>query len=176
MIKIRQALTVVFFVILATVLLAGCQQRSKQDLKDLSPERKAEIVQTVLAWLECEECQDGELERVKKEGDLAVPTLSAALLKGPSPASLELLRLGLEERYDKLQNYSKTHKDMKISQTKADFVAHYLGNYESLYRIRAAEALSTIGSKQAKQSLMEASKGNFREDVNKAVKKYLEKK
>jgi hypothetical protein len=176
MIKIRPVIFLAVIFSLAVGVLTGCPQRGRQGIKDLSPERKTEIVRNVLTWLECEECEEGQLERVRKQGDVAVPTLAAALKEGPSPASLELLRMGLEERYDKLQAYATTHKDMKIDQSKDEFVDHYMGNYDSLYRIRAAEALSAIGSKQSRKALEEASKGNYRDDVNQAIKRYLKKK
>ena len=175
MLKIRQVVFLFTAIFLGTLLLTSCTRTGGDDLEKLTPERKTEITQKVVTWLECEECEDGELELVLKEGDLAVPTLSAALLKGPSPASLELLRLGLEKRYDDLQLYRKNHKDVKLTQSKKEFVSHYMGNYGSLYRIRAAEALSAIASKQARKALQAASKESYREDVDQAVKQFLKK-
>ena len=54
---------------------------------ELTPEQSLEVRKAVVTWLECEECTEGELERLLRYGELAVPTLAAVLERGPSPAT-----------------------------------------------------------------------------------------
>ena len=166
-------LTMVFL-----VGIVACQSMPKPlPVNELSPQKKTEIIQSVVAWLECEECDDHELERLKKTGQYAVPTLAAALDGGPSQASLELMRLRMEERYDRLIEYGQSHPKMQLKSSKEAFVAHYMDNYVALYRIRAVQGLSAIGGKQAREAIEKAAnEKTYREDVNKVIIETLGKK
>ena len=155
-------------------MLLGCQKEEGPVPDKVTPERKTEIMRTAIEWLECEECEDGELEAVKKEGEMIVPTLAAALERGPSGASLEILRLQLEKRYDKLVTYSKTHPNVKMSQSKKEFVSHYMDNYIALYHIRAIMGLSAIGGNDASAAISKAKNGKYRDDVRKVLAENLQ--
>src|SRR5512134_3649634 len=72
------------------------------------PERAAEIRSIIVAWLECDECSEGELAAVVKLGQAAVPSLAANLRDGPSPARREQLRRHLEESHARLKDRSRT--------------------------------------------------------------------
>lgn len=160
--------------LIGIILLISCHAKEKPLTPvKLSPERKAEVIQSVVTWLECEECDEGELDRLKREGDSAIPTLAAALNDGPSPASIELMRLQMEKRYDRLMKYAKTHPKAHIQESKKDFVFHYLNNYEALYRIRAVQGLSAIGGENAYKAIQNASRKSYREDVNVVIKEAL---
>jgi len=163
----------IFTVILWGLLLLSCSLTKTTDSVKLSPEEKTEVSQAVIAWLECEECDDGELNALKKYGKLAVPTLIATLAKGPSPASLELMRRGLEVRYNNLVEYAKSHRNIKVAQSKDDFVAHYMNNYVALYQIRSALGLAAIGGKEAGEALQRASRTPYRSDVLEVIKEQL---
>jgi len=136
---------------------------------EIPPEQSLAIRQAVVAWLECEECTDGELDAVAKYGELAVPTLGAALERGPSPASLEKYRLHLESTYQKLVEYSRTHDEIKLEQSEDEYVKMYLENYRANYTVRSAEALRKLGGREAVRFLEAASKRKIRDDVDAIV-------
>jgi len=136
---------------------------------DLSPELSLEIRQAVVTWLECEECTDGELDALARYGELAVPTLGAALERGPSPATLEKYRMHLESTYQKMVEYSRTHEEIKLDQSQDEYVKMYLESYRANYAVRAAQALGKAGGREATRYLDAASKRKTREDVDAAV-------
>jgi hypothetical protein len=131
----------------------------------LPPERAAEVRTTVIAWLECEECTEGELEAVVKLGQAAVPTLAASLRDGPSPARREQLRRHLEESHARLKDRSRT--------SAAVYVHRYTDNLEALYRVRAARALGVIGGRAARQALEGAEGQRYRDDVQRSIEAAL---
>ncbi|HWN11155.1 MAG TPA: hypothetical protein VNO50_18090 [Pyrinomonadaceae bacterium] len=141
----------------------------------LSPDQWTQTRRTIVTYLECEECEEGELEAVVKLGESAVPTLAATLLEGPSPANREILRRQLLDTYRKLKEYEKTHPKAKTSQGEEEYVKTYAENYVALYQTRAARALGAIGGPNARKALEEASKLSLREDVKTEVKAALEK-
>lgn len=140
---------------------------------ELPPEKSLEVRKAVVTWLECEECTDGELERLLRYGELAVPTLGAVLERGPSPASLEEYRLHLEASYRKLVEYSRTHSEVKIDQTEDEYVKQYLENYQAHHAVRSAQALAKLGGVEARRILEAASKRRMRDDVNLVVQDSL---
>lgn len=141
----------------------------------LSPEQATEARKTIVTYLECEECEEGELEAVVKLGQAAVPTLAATLRGGPGVANRELLRRQLQDTYKKLKEYEKTHPNSKVSQSEEEYVKTYSENYVALYQSRAATALAAIGGPDARKALEEASGLPLRADVKAAVKDALAK-
>jgi hypothetical protein len=138
-----------------------------------SPEEAANARRQIVAWLECEECETGELEAVVKLGQTAVPTLAATLREGPSPAAREKLRLHLVDTYAKLKG--QTRPESKIDTSEEGYVTMYMDNYDALYRVRSAQALAAIGGADAQRAL-EAAKGyNLREDAREIVNQSLQK-
>ena len=131
--------------------------------------------QAVTGWLECEECEEGQLEVVLKQGELAVPSLGAALERGPSPASLERVRMHLEKSHRDLVEYARTHDEVKVALKEEEYVKAYLENYRALHASRAAEALGKIGGEAARKYLEAAAKRPLRADVQAVVKKHLGK-
>jgi hypothetical protein len=129
------------------------------------PERAAEIRSTIIAWLECDECSEGELEAVVKLGQAAAPTLAASLRDGPSPARREQLRRHLEESHARLKDRSRT--------SAAVYVQRHTENLEGLYRVRAARALSLIGGPAARQALETAQRQPYRDDVKQSIQAAL---
>jgi hypothetical protein len=146
---------------------------STQAATELTPEQSLELRKAVVTWLECEECTDGELDRLLKYGEVAVSTLAAVLDRGPSPASVEKYRLHLESSYRKLVEYSRTHDDVKIDQSEDEYVKQYLENYQAHYAVRSAQALAKLGGVEARRSLEAASQRKMREDVNQVVQDSL---
>jgi hypothetical protein len=164
---------------LITILLALCLWAPKCQKSGttptLPPEQATQVRHAIVTYLECEECEEGELEAVVKMGQVAVPSLVATLLEGPSQANLELLRRNLTTTYRRLKEYEQTHPEAKISGSEADYVKSYTDNYIARYRSRAATALGSIGGLDAKRALEEAGNKSLREDVRAAIKASLEK-
>jgi hypothetical protein len=119
----------------------------------ISPEESAEARAALVAWFECDECTDGELESVVKIGDAAVPNLSGALEQGLSPSKREEARMHLVETYQELSKYAEKRKDDDTGMSEQQYVDTYLGNLESLYRVRSAVALERIGTPTARAAL-----------------------
>lgn len=153
------------------IVALGCQAVYGQ--ANRNSEEQARAQQTVVDWLECEECVDGELEAVVKLGDAIVPSLASTLQRGPTPEQLELVRRQLSDNYDALTVYAKTHPDARVPMTKDEYVRTYLDNYVALYRVRSAQALSRIGGADARKALEQARDAGYREDVSGAVTESL---
>lgn len=126
---------------------------------------------TIVAWLECIDCRDGELQAVLALGDTAVPYLVQALLGGPSPASREVMRQHLVESFQSLQQNAPSHNTSPLS-SQQDYVQDYMDNYIAAYRIRASIALGKIGGPEAEEALL-AVATFFRPDVEKEIKRSL---
>ena len=114
-----------------------------------SPSDMAGVMRTVLTWLECEECIDGELKAVIRLHNIAVPPLSIALREGPSQSSREIYRRELMASYTRMANYHGSITNRQLVMTRDEYIALHLGNYLSLYQIRAITALSLIGGTTA---------------------------
>lgn len=137
--------------------------------KTLSPEQAVQARNQIMAWLECEECSEGELEAVVKLGNIAVPTLGATLKQGPSAASREELRQHLVDTHQKLGEYARTHPEGKVSMSEDQYVKTYMDNYVALYGVRSAQALAAIGGAEANKHLQTALKYELRADVRAVV-------
>ena len=158
--------------LLATLAILSCGV-STQAATTLSPAKSLEVRKAVIAWVECEECTDGELDRLLKYGELAVPTLGAMLERGPSPANLERYRLHLENSYRQLAEYARTHPEAKLNPSPEAYVEQYLENYRALYAVRSAQALSKVGGEAARRYLEAAGKRRMRADVSLAIQESL---
>lgn len=117
-------------------------------------------------WVECEECQDGELAAVVAMGAAAVPALATFLAQGPPADRIALLEQALRESHAKLSGDSQA-----LSQ--AEYVARYRGNYLAKYQTRAAMALGTLRTPEALRSLAAVDTASMRIDVRAAVRDAL---
>ena len=151
--------------VVCVAVLLGLGVQPDAFSQEVPPERALEMRQALIAWLECEECTEGQLEALLKQGELAVPSLAAALRYGPSPASLERVQGQLEQTYRELLVYSQTHDEVKLELKEDEFVKLYLDNYRASHAARAAEALGMVGGELAKATLDSASRLRFRADV-----------
>jgi hypothetical protein len=140
---------------------------------DTTPAQAEAARQALVDWFECEECEERQLEAVKEHGQLVVPLLKAALLKGAAPATRELARRGLSARYDELQKYAETHDYAKPASSKEEFVEHGLKNLDAQYRVRASQALSVIGGRAAREALEAGAAVSPRADVRDSIKAAL---
>jgi hypothetical protein len=160
---------------LSVILLITQSCDRKPEEPELEPEKMAEIRHNIMAWMECEECEDGELEALVEQGELVVPSLIAILDGGPSPANRELLRKNLENNYSKLLEYSETHPESEITMEKGEFVDTYVNNYVALYKTRSAIALGEIGGKESKEALERVLKTPVRDDVRSVIEESINK-
>lgn len=145
----------------------------KREKPTLTPQQAAEARRTIVTWLECEECTEGELEAVVKLGPVVVPSLVAILREGPSRASRESLRRHLISTYEKLKQYERTHPEAKVPMSEEEYVKTYMDNYMALYQIRAAKALAAVRGPAAKQALKEALRKPLRDDVKAVVREAI---
>ena len=151
----------------------GPQPQVSEPARQVSPEEAANARRTIVEWFECEECESGELEAVVKLGQTAVPTLAATLRDGPSPAARETLRMHLVDSYEQLRK--QTGPESKVDMSEEQYVKTYMDNYEALYRVRAAQALSAIGGADAQRALESANDYDLRDDVRAEVTEALQK-
>lgn len=138
--------------------------------RELPPEQAAEVRHAVVAWLECEECEEGELAAVQRLGSNAVPTLGATLERGPPAASRARVRRHLEASYVKIEEHVRKNPAEKLEVSQEEYVKIYLENYTANYRVRSAQALAAIGGDEARKLLSTAAvKKSSREDVQAAI-------
>ena len=165
--------------LLLTMLLGCCFAVAKCDKQGvpipLTPQQAAQNRHAIVNYMECDECDVGQLEAVVKLGALAVPTLAVSLREGPSPSQIEMLRRNLTKTYRELKAYEMTHPDAVVPGTEEQYVKTYLENYVALYQVRAATALGKIGGPEARRALQEASIAPVRDDVRSVVKAALDK-
>lgn len=162
------------------LMLVACprpEQKNGEPVKPttaaMSTEQAETARQALVEWFECEECEEGQVEAVAKYGEQVVPSLRAALIEGAAPATEELTRRELETRYDELQRYARTHPEAKVTSSKEEFVAMYVGNLHAQYRTRAAQALSRIGGPAAVRALEEGLGKADRQDVRGSIEAAL---
>jgi hypothetical protein len=139
-----------------------------------TPEQAAAARRTLAAWLECEECTDGELEAVLRLGPLATPTLAATLLGGPSPAARELQRRELLARHAELADYARSHPDARFETPADAWVAAQFATYLARYQVRSAQALAKLGGPDAERALAAALATPLRADVEAVVREAYE--
>lgn len=138
-------------------------------------EQAAAARRTIAAWLECDECTDGELEAVLRLGSRAVPTLSATLERGPSPAARELARRELRARYAELEQRARA-RGTPLPATDVDaWLDRQIEAYVARYQVRSAQALARLGGPDAQRALLAAqASGSLRADVAGEVRKALD--
>jgi hypothetical protein len=111
----------------------------------------------VVAWLDCVECTQAQLDAVAAQGDAAVPELKDILFNGPPAPRLKGQQGYLERRYQTLKDYERLHPDQTVPwATQQAYVQAYLQKFVLLNRGRAARALGAIGTRMAKDTLTEA--------------------
>ena len=148
------------FVIVMMVLgLAGtgCASRGPSASAP-APTAAGDARRVIVAWLECEECGDGELTAVVKLGEAAVPSLVATLRDGPSPASREQHRRHLVATYADLKRFAAGRPDRKLIASEDEYVRMFADNYVALYRVRSAVALGAMHGYAISQRLQQMSR------------------
>lgn len=139
-----------------------------------TPEQQVAARRVISAWLQCEECVDGELDALVQLGaPLAEPTLAATLLRGPSPAARAMREHELRERHPELVEFARSHSHVSVSMDREQYIAAYLANFEALQRIRSAQGLAALRGAEAEKVLREAQRLDLRQDVREAVAEAL---
>jgi hypothetical protein len=124
---------------------------------------------TVLRWLECEECDRGQLDSVVALGGSAVPALTAYLWKGPPKARVSRLTAHLVKSHAQVNTYSAALSPTDSLSEATLFVRRYVRNYTATYQSRAARALGLIGGLRARAALEISLLGSLRSDVQAQV-------
>ena len=138
------------------------------------PTLQEKSIAVLVRWFECDECEEGQLKEVVALGEFVVPSLRAALHHGASPATRELVRRGLDRRYDELLQFINPKIGAPFP-SREEFISTNLEVLDAQYRVRAAKALAEIGGKNSKKALEEATRQSLREDERAAVTAALAK-
>lgn len=163
---VRQAAVLVA---LAAAVPGALAQPDKPSIK-----QTGQATRSLAKWLESDEFDPHRLAQVTRHGQLVVPSLIAALAQGPSPAKRELVRRSLEADYEPLAQQASADPARRV-RSRTDFVQYYMANFEALYRIRAAQALSAIGGPAARKALEASAAKAERDDVRTAIRQALDK-
>jgi hypothetical protein len=107
-----------------------------------SPPPARSIDSRVLAYMECAECREGELEAVTTARDTAVPPLQQILIAGPDAHRLSVVEHSLRAT---------------LTPTPSDAAIQFqLASFRRMYETRAIRALSIIATGDAKTALCRA--------------------
>jgi hypothetical protein len=125
------------------------------------------------SWMQCVECDRGELDSVRALGAQALPRLRSYLLDGPEPGRKDSVERYLEQTQDSLMaDPSVPGAPLQLDKTLQ--LRTFLGNLDATYRSRAARALQVIGGTAARAALDSARHLPLRPDVAYAVKTALD--
>lgn len=157
--------------------LAGCGSGPVPTTARLEVAQQGEdattLQATLLAWFDCQECREGQLERVVALGARVVPMLGGTLEGGVTPARLERSRRFLEQSYDSLREYAKDRPSIEVPLTREAYVDVHLEAMTARWQARAALALGRIATPEAKAFLRDALTRQLRADVRAAVETAL---
>lgn len=128
----------------------------------------------VLAWIECEDQCEAQLEAVLALGDQATPILVRTLTEGPPTEQAQAMKAHLDRTYKELATYAETHPEAAVGVDQAAYVALYLDNYQAQYQTKSAQALVAIGGPEARDAILRALRAANREDVRQALERALE--
>ena len=156
---------------------ASCTAQQAPPAQPATPARPAtpaalDVQRTIVNWLECEECNEGELKAVIALGDRAVGPLGEYLRSGPPQQSIDQLTQHLIATYQEKVAIARAPGPSAPPMTQDQTVALYVGNYVRLYKTRAASALGAIGGANARAQLTQ-SQSQQDTDVANAVQKAL---
>jgi hypothetical protein len=122
-------------------------------------------------WMQCQECDRGELDSVAALGQAAWPRLRDYLLNGPEPERVDRVRRHLERSHDSASAHSPTQP---LVMSRMLLVQTFLGNLDAVYRARSARALREIGGDSARSALDSATHLNLRGDVLQEIRAALD--
>ena|SRR5688572_7572584 len=124
----------------------------------------------LLAWLECVECSDGELEKLVPHAALAGPVLIEILSQGPSPSQRARIEDRLRADWKSLSPSAQVYGE-------EEYVEVFSENAEVQYQIKAIQAFARFAAPQYDQALLNASTNpRLRPEVTQAVRAALEQR
>jgi hypothetical protein len=103
----------------------------------------SQVTEAVYALMLCQECTSGELSNVIALGGATIPPLREILLTGPPQAHIDRLSATLR---------TVAPQPTRLPPNQAT-IALQISDFDSMYRVRAADALGAIGGSGAKQAL-----------------------
>lgn len=173
----RKRLNVVYLVLAMAAGFSTCALGQVDSARRLNQADTVKATQVLSRWYECMGCRgnesEPELKAVKRYGQPVVPSLAATLSGGLSPASRQVLHDLLAARYDQLDEQGQNNPKFRMKSTKEEFIARYLDNLDTRYRIRAAQALGAIGGSRARTGLETALAQTQNAEVRKAAQEAL---
>jgi len=125
------------------------------------PDEPQVVAGSVLRWMQCQECIDGERAAVVAMGDSAVPDLRRLLIDGPPADFVDRVRA---EARTPLQ------RPTGVQVPPQTFVERVVEDFRSSYRVRASSALGLIGGPAAIAALCAGRAQSFgRREVRAAI-------
>lgn len=146
-------------------------QQGQEKFTSLTPKQYIDLSHTIIQYMECDDCEDGELDSLLKWNQLAIPSLSSILKSGPSPSQMERYRQFLIRSYKEMHTYAVTHPENKMTLDSTAYINKMMENYVVQYQCKAALSLGLIGGADAKKALIEFTAKNYREEVIREVEK-----
>jgi hypothetical protein len=165
MVAMRRSCVAAGTALLVAMFSVGCSPVNGDENSDTTAAQAA-----LLAWLECVECSDGELERLVPHAALVGPTLSQILLHGPSPSEKARIEDKVRADWKSLSSKARVYDEK-------DYVEVFSRNAEVQYQIKAIQALARFAAPQYDQALLAASKSTkLRPEVQQALRAALEQR
>lgn len=155
--------TTLFAVLLTSLAACTPSQTSDSNAEQPATQMPAYPTDPVGQWMECEECQDGELAAVVALGESAVQTLSTHLTQGPPADRLASLERTLRASHTRIA-------DSEGAESEAAYLTRYRANYVAKYQSRAARALGAIRTPEALRVLSQVDTASARAEVREAVR------
>lgn len=135
---------------LAALASCSCGAQEVTRPKNVPPERAAAARDALMSWLECIECNDGQLDAVVRYAPELEGALIHTLETGLSPAK----RAEVEA---KLQRQFRANKWPEAEERQ--FVDTYVLTTDTEYRLRSIMALARITTPGARKALEDAAAG-----------------
>lgn len=165
MIVIRTSWVAAGTALIVAMFSVGCSPTNGDERRDPTAAQAA-----LLAWLECMECTDGELEKLVPHTALVGPALSDILLHGPSPSQKARIEDQLRADWKSLSPKARVYSEK-------EYVEVFSQNTEVQYQIKAIQAFARFAKPQYDEALLDASKNpRLRPEVMQALRAALEQR
>jgi hypothetical protein len=116
----------------------------------------------IIAWLQCDDCVDGELDTLTNFNTSAVDPLIDKL-EGPSLEELQNYHEHLTESFNSIRNYLFAHSIDSIDLSRSDYFEMYLSNFNATYQLRSALALGSIGDPKGEIAMRDMLNNDFQQ-------------
>ena len=154
------------------LLLMACPSTQKKEpvSSTMTVEETEVARQALVEWLECEECEEGQLAAVVKYGERVVPVAARVAARRRGAGGAEELSAAISSRATTSSFATpRPIPKAKVASSKEEFVAMYIGNLHAQYKTRSAQALAQIGGPAANRALQEGLQRADRVDVGATV-------